>query len=753
MDALNQAWKQTSLMMESVANGPVEGGDAATLALNPIEAEARKANGVHVEGSGPSETAAEARPAEAAPSEEETLWKTVRANAGDFGAWTSLIQATEKKDNIEKIRGVYDAFLLEFPLCYGYWKKYADHEMRHTGANSCCEVYERAVVAVAYSVDIWVHYCTFTANKLDDIDRARRLYERAASFIGEDYLSHLLWDKYLDFELTKQEWHNAAAIYAKILQIPLQQLDRYYTNFKEFVNSHPIADLRSPEENQAAPYAAEPEGTAVEEDGSTEAPSTDAVVKTANSEADQLAAYLSLHEGYYKASKEREGKIKGFELAIKRPYFHVKALDDQQLANWHKYLDFMEKEGDRTKTVLLYERCVIPCALYPEYWIRYVESMDSHGNLGRAKDVLQRATTIFVKRRPEIHLFAALYCEEIGDLEGSGAAFERLDSEVAPGLLESTVRRASYEHRQGNDSAACDIFKAAIETMVEKQEKDSVKLSLYTYLQYARFLDLVLDRTDEAREVYHQALGKFPGSKNLWQAAIAFEASLKWAQRFEHIQKLVEEALVAKTDANLALPASEREELCLQLVEYAQLFGSIQDVKRSHNRLKELFPARQQRGAAAPPPDSRKRPASDAREGERPSRFSKPAASGGPFAHSAPAAAPAAPAPGGYANGPPPPQYGGYGQQGYGPPDPAWQQPMPQGPPAAAPSPYAGYPPPQHQGGYNYGAYPGYAQPPGPVPPPAYSQPAYPPPQAYAAPPPAQPGPPPAQPGYYPPAY
>ncbi|CAM6049368.1 unnamed protein product, partial [Sphagnum compactum] len=33
-------------------------------------------------------------------------------------------------DNILKIQAAYDTFLAEFPLCYGYWKKYADHEVR-----------------------------------------------------------------------------------------------------------------------------------------------------------------------------------------------------------------------------------------------------------------------------------------------------------------------------------------------------------------------------------------------------------------------------------------------------------------------------------------------------------------------------------------------------------------------------------------------------------------------------------------------
>lgn len=78
------------------------------------------------------------------------------------------------KDNILKIRRVYDSFLAEFPLCYGYWKKYADHEARLGTIDKVVEVYERAVQGVTYSVDIWLHYCIFAISTYGDPDTVRR---------------------------------------------------------------------------------------------------------------------------------------------------------------------------------------------------------------------------------------------------------------------------------------------------------------------------------------------------------------------------------------------------------------------------------------------------------------------------------------------------------------------------------------------------------------------------------------------------
>lgn len=60
--------------------------------------------------------------------------------------------------DIGRIRPVYDAFLAEYPLCYGYWKKYADAEAKYVSLQEASLVYDRGVAAVPYSVDLWGHF-------------------------------------------------------------------------------------------------------------------------------------------------------------------------------------------------------------------------------------------------------------------------------------------------------------------------------------------------------------------------------------------------------------------------------------------------------------------------------------------------------------------------------------------------------------------------------------------------------------------
>ncbi|XP_056689037.1 uncharacterized protein [Spinacia oleracea] len=58
----------------------------------------------------------------------------------------------------------------------------------------------------------------------------RRLFERALAYVGTDYLSYPLWDKYIEYEYTQQQWAYLASIYTRILENPNQQLDRYLTS-------------------------------------------------------------------------------------------------------------------------------------------------------------------------------------------------------------------------------------------------------------------------------------------------------------------------------------------------------------------------------------------------------------------------------------------------------------------------------------------------------------------------------------------
>ncbi|XP_050106981.1 pre-mRNA-processing factor 39-1-like isoform X2 [Malus sylvestris] len=522
--------------------------------------------------------------------EEDRLWNIVRANSLDFNAWTALIEETEKiaQDNILKIRKVYDAFLAEFPLCYGYWKKYADHEARLGSIDKVVEVYERAVQGVTYSVDIWLHYCIFAISTYGDPDTVRRLFERGLAYVGTDYLSFTLWDKYIEYEYMQQEWGRLAMIYSRILENPNQQLDRYWNSFKELAGSRPLSELRTAEEAAAAGGAHSEgidkvNGEDVQFDGAEQSPKP---VSADLTEAEELENFITIREEVYKKAKEFDSKIISFETAIRRPYFHVRPLNSVELENWTSYLDFIEREGDLSKVVKLYERCLIACANYPEYWIGYVLCMEASGSMDIANNALARATQVFVKRQPEMHLFAARFKEQSGDIPGAQAAYQLVHSELSPGLLEAIVKHANMEHRLGNVEAAYSLYEQAI--AIEKVKEHSQTLPML-YAQYSRFTYLVSLNAEKAREILDGALEHIQLSRAFLESMMVFETIQPLPKRIDHIDSLVVKFIEPSSENPNFASVADREELSGIYLEFVNLFGDAQSIKKAEDRHAKLF--------------------------------------------------------------------------------------------------------------------------------------------------------------------
>ncbi len=85
------------------------------------------------------------------------------------------------QDDLERLRAVYEQFLALFPLCYGYWKKFADSEARHGSTEASLAVFERGVCATPYSMDLWAHYAAAKRAHGGSVDDVRRCVLRASS--------------------------------------------------------------------------------------------------------------------------------------------------------------------------------------------------------------------------------------------------------------------------------------------------------------------------------------------------------------------------------------------------------------------------------------------------------------------------------------------------------------------------------------------------------------------------------------------
>lgn len=105
--------------------------------------------------------------------------------------------------------------------------------------------------------------------------------------------------------------------------------------------------------------------------------------------------------------------------------------------------DYISLLASHLQAVKLYERCLIPCANYSEFWIRYAEYVDAKGGREIANYALGRASSCFVKVSSIGILFCLLHLLLLSLLVAVAACIRNLHSSVLYRLaLPSTSKAA-----------------------------------------------------------------------------------------------------------------------------------------------------------------------------------------------------------------------------------------------------------------------------------------------------------------------
>ncbi|CAL0306495.1 unnamed protein product [Lupinus luteus] len=520
------------------------------------------------------------------------LKEVISKGSLDFDEWTSLISDIEKTypDDTEKICLVYDHFLSEFPLCYGYWRKYAAHMAHLCTIDKVVEIFEQAVSAATYSVGMWVDYCSFAMSAFEDPSDIRRLFQRAISFVGKDYLCHTLWDKYIHFEFSQQQWMSLAHIYIQTLKFPTKKLQQYYDSFIKLVTlfEEGIASLdNSPKELQSEPCFDGEVRTCCNDD------KIYCIIKdmmdssVGSTRSISLDKYRMIGEQLYLNACELDSKISPFEANIGRYYFHVRPLDAHQLQNWHDYLDFIELEEDFDWTVKLYERCLIVCANYPEFWMRYVDFMETKGGREIANYSLNRATEIYLKRVPGIHLFNARFKEQIGDVLAARAAYIQSGKETDSDFVENVISKANMEKRLGDIESAFSIYKEALEVAAAGKRLHALPI---LYIHFSRLKYMSTNNADAARDVLVDGIRNLPQNKLLLEELIKFSVVHGGQMHMAEIDSIVADAISPSVDGPQRLSAKDAEDISKLYLEFVDYCGTIHDVRKARNRHMKLFP-------------------------------------------------------------------------------------------------------------------------------------------------------------------
>jgi len=496
-------------------------------------------------------------------------WKIMETVEGqaDFSNWTKLLQLADKLTKIEEIRLAYDRFLTEFPLCYVYWKKYAEHEEKKGNDESVRAVYERGLsIGIPHSVDLWTYYCTYVAEKSEDLVEIRGLFERGLAIVALDFASHPFWDKYIEFENSQEEFKRVGEIYKRILQFPLEQINSYWERYKLFVSEKPLHVSATPQELKL-----------ISELG-------------LNNDEKRKSWIITQREKLYTQAAEETNLRRQFEKEVlKISYFHVRPLEHGQLVHWDNYLKFEIEKGNKERIVKLYERCIIPCSNYPKFWfqyINYVESLPAEDgeNVIEARAIYQRATRVFLKKRPEFHLAHAVFEECYGQIDHAREVFEKMKV-ILPGHVEGILRFIGFEKRQGNKEKCNELYKEIIDSpLTEEYQK------VFLYIHYAKIvLELNFGDPTDSRNIFNSAILKYAQFKDLWIAYILFEKNIPGADLEDRVMSIYNNAM-----ASPSIMESDKQIFYSELIQFLSDSGTnVQNLRKVMNEYREKSEANQ----------------------------------------------------------------------------------------------------------------------------------------------------------------
>eukprot|EP00475_Leptophrys_vorax_P022387 TRINITY_DN3047_c0_g1_i1.p1 TRINITY_DN3047_c0_g1~~TRINITY_DN3047_c0_g1_i1.p1 ORF type:complete len:625 (+),score=149.60 TRINITY_DN3047_c0_g1_i1:1725-3599(+) len=465
----------------------------------------------------------------------ESLWAKVRSpeHSGDFSMWQDLAKAAEAK-GLDAMREAFGALLVEWPLCYGYWRKWSNKEVEAGNVHAALQIMQDAVTRAPFVHELWTHYCTIAIDsRLYDEDSLRSLFEAAVDRVGSDFNSEQLWNKYLEFEtlIAQRDGNHARVLllFLRIISLPLKNLEEFYNRFKVLALGRQADELLISEDERASLNLNEKK-----------------------TELEKRQAILDSRDVIFQQALAEKRQRSAFEAAIKRPYFHVKPLTSLELDNWNAYLDFEENLAEKDPTsswrvVKLFERALIAAANYPEMWVRYAkyaELISDPATYDAVFAIYERAMTVFVKKRPEIYFAFADFQETCGNIPEARQALQKVASEISPSSVECKTRMSELEIRQNDHNAAIALFEELLEgfTSDSVDEVEHSNLGLIG-VRYAALVEFAQDKPEEARNVYKRVASKIRGTPSFWLSFCQFEARHPGFDMEARLQSVIDEAL------------------------------------------------------------------------------------------------------------------------------------------------------------------------------------------------------------------
>lgn len=355
------------------------------------------------------------------------------------------------------------------------------------------------------------------------------------------------------------------AILGRIIEIPMHQYARYFERYRQMAQTRPVAEL-APSEMLTA-FRAEVDGAAA---GIPPGSKSEFEI-----ERDLRLRIDTYHLEIFSRTQTETTKRWTYESEIKRPYFHVTELDEGQLSNWKKYLDFEEAEGSYSRIQFLYERCLVTCAHYDEFWLRYSRWMlAQEGKEEEVRNIYQRASTIYVPiSRPEIRLQYAYFEEMTGRVDVAKDIHSAILVSL-PDHIETIISQAKLSRRHGGLDAAIEVYKYQLDNALCDMQAKAALVA-----EWAKLLWKIKGSPEEARQVFQKNQHWYPDSRPFWTSYLMFELEQPTSAETESTQYQRIKHVIEEIRSKSTLPLQAVKELIQVYMAYLLERGSTDSAK------------------------------------------------------------------------------------------------------------------------------------------------------------------------------
>jgi len=420
----------------------------------------------------------------------QEMWDYLQYDFSNFNQWENLLHLVDEQNIEVNARMAYSKFLELYPLCYGYWKKYANFEKRNNNIHEFEKVLENGLSAIPVSVELWIYYITYlTTERYDEEDHIRNEFERSLKMCGLDFHSDQLWNDYISWEMEMNKIFNAANIYYRLIRIPTSNCLKNFFKFQEFIFKHLpeeylglteffekrnmiVQSLRTNHNNELFNHDCIPPGEDFHEETEITESNIISILRV-----EIIDVWYNVHK---QTATEFECR-KVFEENIRRPHFHVNELESAQIINWENYIKFERRVGDQERIIFLYERCLIACVFVERFWLNYLDYL-SFVNFDATillSDVFKRSLFHHPKSL-QLNLKYFDFCETQGWIEIAVETIRRLEN-IYPESKEIVIKLLNLARRT-QDGALKILFKHYLSCSRLKS------FASYIAIRYARFV-------------------------------------------------------------------------------------------------------------------------------------------------------------------------------------------------------------------------------------------------------------------------